>query len=261
MIQIVHPAQVLLNNLDGFHVEFKESDSRVDIVLNRPQLNVITMEQREQLRVVFEALDADPRVRVIVLRSVGQHFSGGGDFSGLTDVTAEQMSRLAWNVSAPTRCGKPVIAATRGYCFGVGFELALACDFRIATETTLYALSEQRLGQLPGSGGAARLQKMVGIGRTKDIVMRSRQIPGPQAYDWGIVTEFVLDSDLESATDAMVRELLAFPSSGQRAAKRLLNDIDNTSLSIGIELEGNVRGRLHNLEDLGGGFDASDPKP
>jgi len=258
MIQIVHPAQVLLSNLDGFHVEFKEPDSRADIVLNRPPLNVITMEQREQLRVVFEALDADPRVRVMVLRSAGEHFSSGGDCSGLTSATAEQKSRLAWNMSSPTRCGKPVIAANRGYCFGVGFEISLACDFRIATETTLYALSEQRQGQLPGSGGTARLQKMIGIGRTKDIVMRSRQIPGPQAYDWGIVSEFVLDSDLESATDEMVRELLTFSSSTQRAAKWLLNDIENTSLAIGIELEGNETGRLHNLINLQGAPEATD---
>jgi 2-oxoglutaroyl-CoA hydrolase len=260
MIKIVHPAQVLLTRLDGFHVEFKEADSRADIVLNRPPLNVITMEQREQLRVVFEALDADPRVRVIVLRAVGEHFSGGGDFSDLEEVTSEQMSRLASSVSAPARCGKPVIAANRGYCFGVGFELSLACDFRLATDTTIYALAEQRQGQLPGAGGSARLQKMVGVGRAKDIVMRSRQIAGPQAYDWGIVTEFVLDSDLESATDEMVRELLTFPPTGQRAAKRLLNDIENTSLSIGIELEGNVKGRLHNLTALRDGLEATDEK-
>jgi 2-oxoglutaroyl-CoA hydrolase len=260
MIQIVHPAEVLLTRLDGFSLELKEADSRADIVLNRPPLNVITVEQREQLRLVFEALDADPRVRVIVLRSAGEHFSGGGEFSGLTDTTAEQMSRLTWNASAPARCGKPVIAANRGYCFGVGFEFSLACDFRLATDTTIYALAEQRLGQQPGAGGSARLQRMVGPGRTRDIVMRSRQIVGPQAYDWGIVTEFVLDSDLEGATDEMVRELLTFPAPGQRAAKRLLNDIDNTTHSIGIEPEGSVKGRLHNVADLPGGSEATDEK-
>jgi 2-oxoglutaroyl-CoA hydrolase len=249
MIQIVHPAQILLSKLDGFRVEFAESNSRADIVLDRPPLNLVTLEQREQLRVVLEALDEDARVRVIVIRSAGEHFSGGGDIGGLVEASAERVSRLAWNVSAPARCGKPVIAANRGYCFGVGFELSLACDFRLATETTLYALSEQRLGQLPGSGGSARLQKMVGTSRTKDIVMRSRQIPGPQAYDWGIATEFVADCDLENATDEMVRELLAFSPAAQRAAKRLLNDIDDTSLSMGIALEGHINGRLHNPDD------------
>jgi 2-oxoglutaroyl-CoA hydrolase len=74
-----------------------------------------------------------------------------------------------------------VIAANRGYCFGVGFEISLACDFRIASETCFYALPEQRLGQIPGSGGSARLQKIIGITRTKDIVMRSKRIPAKQA--------------------------------------------------------------------------------
>ncbi|MEX3926824.1 enoyl-CoA hydratase/isomerase family protein [Paraburkholderia sp. BR10936] len=245
MVEIVHPGQILLSKLDGFRLEFADSNARADIVLQRPPLNIVSLEEREQLRVVFEALDEDPRVRVIVLRSAGEHFSGGGDLSGLAEASAERISRLAWSVSAPARCGKPVIAANRGYCFGVGFELSLACDFRLATETTLYALSERRLGELPGSGGAARLKKMVGTCRTKDIVMRSRQIPGPQAYDWGIATEFVPDSDLESATDEMVSELLALSPSAQRAAKRLLNAIDDTSLSMGIALYGHLNGRLH----------------
>ncbi|QGZ63106.1 enoyl-CoA hydratase/isomerase family protein [Paraburkholderia acidisoli] len=255
MTRIVHPAQALLTSLSGFRVEFSEVSARVDIVLDRPPFNVVTMEQREQLRLVFEALDDDPQIRVIVLRSVGEHFSMGGDIVGLGGISAEDISNLAWNVSAPARCSKPVIAANRGYCFGVGFELSLACDFRLATETTMYALSEQRIGQLPGSGGSARLQKMVGIGRTKDIIMRSRQISGPQAFDWGIVTEFVPDSDLESATDDMVRELLAFSPLAQRAAKRLLNDIDDSSLSMGIEMEGHINGRLHN-SDYREGFEA-----
>src|SRR3984893_18444817 len=92
----------------------------------------------------------------------GEHFSSGGEIRGFLDASPEHVSRLAWNIAAPARCRKPVIAASRGYCFGVGFELALACDFRLVSETCLYSLPEQRLGQIPGSGGAARLQKMVG---------------------------------------------------------------------------------------------------
>ena len=84
------------------------------------------------------------------------------------------VSKLAWNIAAPARCSKPVIVANRGFCFGVGFELSLACDFRIVSETCFYALPEQKLGQIPGSGGSARLQKIIGITRTKDIVMRSQ---------------------------------------------------------------------------------------
>ena len=139
------------DGLDGFRVEADVARQRLDIILDRPPLNVITMKQREQLRVAFEAADADNRVRVIVVRAAGEHFSSGGEIRGFLDASPEHVSRLAWNVAAPARCRKPVIAASRGYCFGVGFELALACDFRLVTESTVYALPEQRLGMIPGS--------------------------------------------------------------------------------------------------------------
>jgi 2-oxoglutaroyl-CoA hydrolase len=176
MSQISHPYANILKDLDGFYVEINEEKKRADIVLKRPPFNVIMMPQRDQLRACFEALDADDRVRIIVLRSEGEHFSSGGDIKGFLEASPEHVSKLAWNIAAPARCSKPVIAANQGYCFGVGFEISLACDFRIATNSTLYALPEQKLGQIPGSGGSARLQKMVGITRTKDIVMRSRRI-------------------------------------------------------------------------------------
>ena len=143
------------------------------MVLDRPPLNVVTMRERDQLRAVFEALDRDPGVRVIVLRGEGKHFSSGGDIRGFLDSTPERVSELARNVAAPERCHKPVVAAIRGYCFGVGFELSLACDFRIVSETAELALPEQRIGMIPGSGGSARLVRMIGIARTKDVAMRS----------------------------------------------------------------------------------------
>ena len=162
---------------DGFRLELDPERQRADVILDRPPLKIVTMAEREQLRVVFEALDGDARISVVVLRAAGEHFSSGGEISGFLDASPEHVSRLAWNIGAPARCRKPVIAASRGYCFGVGFELALACDFRVVSETCLYSLPEQRLGQIPGSGGAARLQKMVGITRAKDIVMRCGAFP------------------------------------------------------------------------------------
>jgi 2-oxoglutaroyl-CoA hydrolase len=245
-----------LATLDGFRVEIDPGHERADVVLDRPPLNVISMPQRDQLRLVFEALDEDARVRIIVLRAVGEHFSSGGNIKGFIEASPEHVSKLAWNIAAPARCTKPVIAANRGYCFGVGFELSLACDFRLVSETCLYALPEQRLGQIPGSGGSARLQKIVGITRTKDIVMRSRRIPGRQAYDWGIATECVSDGQLEGATAALVDELRSFAPLAQRTAKKLLNDTEDSSLSIAIELEGHCYSRLRTSEDFREGVEA-----
>jgi 2-oxoglutaroyl-CoA hydrolase len=256
MTDLTHRGQTLLQELDGFSIEIDAARERADIILHRPPFNVISMHARDQLRAAFEALDEDDRVRVIVLRAKGEHFSSGGDIKGFLEASPEHVSMLAWNVAAPARCSKPVIAANRGFCFGVGFELSLACDFRIATDTSFYALPEQKLGQIPGSGGSARLQKMVGVGRTKDIVMRSRRIPGKQAYDWGIVVDCVPDAELEAATDALVDELRAFSPLAQRTAKKLLNDTEDAPLSIAIELEGHCYSRLRSSDDFREGVEA-----
>ena len=245
-----------LASLDGFKVELNAEKQRADIILHRPPLNVIEMPQRDQLRLVFEALDADERVRVIVVRAIGENFSSGGNIMGFMRASPEHVSKLAWNIAAPARCSKPVIAASRGYCFGVGFELVLACDFRIVSETCFFALPEQKLGQIPGSGGSARLQKIVGVTRTKDIVMRSKRIAGKQALEWGIATECVPDVQLEAATDALVDELLTFSPLAQRTAKKLLNDTEDSTLSIAIELEGHCYSRLRQSDDFREGVEA-----
>jgi 2-oxoglutaroyl-CoA hydrolase len=242
--------------LDGFRVEIDPARERADLVLDRPPLNVIEMGERDQLRLVFEALDEDARVRVIVLRAQGQHFSSGGNIAGFLEASPEHVSKLAWNIAAPARCAKPVIAANRGYCFGVGFEISLACDFRLVSETCFYALPEQRLGQIPGSGGSARLQKIIGITRTKDVVMRSKRIPAKLAFDWGIATECVPDDKLEAATDALVEELRAFSPLAQRTAKTLLNTTEDTNLEAAIELEGHCYSRLRQSDDFREGVEA-----
>jgi 2-oxoglutaroyl-CoA hydrolase len=249
-------ADARLAKLDGFRVEIDPEHERADVILDRPPFNIIEMPQRDQSRLVFEALDEDARVRVIVLRAAGEHFSSGGNIKGFLEASPEHVSKLAWNMAAPARCAKPVIAANRGFCFGVGFEISLACDFRLASETCLYALPEQRLGQIPGSGGSARLQKIVGITRTKDIVMRSKRIPAKQALDWGIATDCVADDQLEVATDALVDELRGFSPIAQRTAKKLLNDTEDATLSVAIELEGHCYSRLRQSHDFREGVEA-----
>ena len=246
----------LASEFDGFEVHVDTKHERADIVLKRPPLNVISMPQREVMRQVFEALDAHDGVRVIVLRSEGEHFSSGGDIKGFLEASPEHVSKLAWNVAAPVRCEKPVIAVNRGYTFGVGFELSLACDFRIASETTLYALPEQNLGQIPGSGGSARLQKIIGITRTKHMVMRAKRISGAQALEWGIATECVADDQLEAATQSLVDELRRFSPLTQRTAKKLINDNEDAPLSVAIEMEGHCYSRLRSSQDFREGVEA-----
>ena len=241
------------DNLDCFRVEVDRAAARADIVLDRPPLNVVSMPQRDQLAAVFAALDTDGDVRVIVLRARGKHFSSGGDIPGFMTRAPEQLAVLARNVAAPERCRQPVIAAIHGYCFGVAFELSLACDFRIVTESALLGLPEQRIGMIPGSGGSARLARTIGIGRTKDLVMRARRLPGPEAHAWGIALDCVPEGELAVTTDALVDELKAFSPLAQRTAKKLLNEAEDAPLGVAIALEGEAYGRLRSSADFAEG--------
>ena len=245
-----------LGKLDGFRVEINSDEARGDIILDRPPLNIIRMSQRDQMSAMFAALDRDPRVRVIVLRGIGKNFSSGGEIKGFLESSPEHVSHLAQNVMSPERCQKPVVAAIQGYCFGVGFEFCLACDFRIVTESTLVGLPEQRIGMIPGSGGSIRLLHMIGLQRTKDMVMRSRRIPGPKAHEWGIALECVADDALDEVVASLVQELAGFSPLAQRTSKGILNGAQDAPLHVGIELEGQAYGRLRSSHDFREGVES-----
>ena len=249
-----------INNLDGFKLNIDRQKKVAQIVLDRPPLNIVTMNQREHIKYVFEKLDNDDDVRIIVLSAEGKNFSSGGDIQGFMDSSPEKVSHLADNIKSPEVCSKPVIAAVRGYCFGVGFELCLACDFRIVSDTTHFALPEQKIGMIPGSGGSIRLLNMIGMGRTKDIVMRSRWVSGKEAENWGIALRCVEDKLLETSTNELVEELLTFSPLAQRTIKNVLNTAQDMPLHTGIELEGQAYGRLRTSDDFAAGVKAFNDK-
>ena len=110
---------------DGFRLELDPERQRADVILDRPPLNIVTMAEREQLRAVFEALDADARIRVVVLRAAGEHFSSGGEISGFLDASPEHVSRLAWNIGALPQAGdrrQPRILLRRRFRIGAGLR-------------------------------------------------------------------------------------------------------------------------------------------
>jgi 2-oxoglutaroyl-CoA hydrolase len=250
----------LAGELDGFRVEWEQAEERADIILDRPPLNIVSMRARDQLAAAFDALGRDERVRVIVLRGAGKDFSSGGNIAGFLAASPEAVSRLADNVAAPERCAKPVIAAVRGYCFGVGFELALACDFRIASATAEFALPEMRIGMIPGSGGSARLVQMVGMGRAKEMALRSRRVKAAEALAWGILSECVDDGELDAAVARLVAELRGFSPLAQRTLKAVLNQGQHLPLAGAIELEGQAYGRLRSSADFREGVEAFEQK-
>ena len=209
---------------------------------------------RDQLRSVFEELDADETVRFVVLTGAGGAFTAGGDIAGFLEASPWTVSKLAGNVAAPERCSKPVIAALRGYVFGVGFELALACDFRLATDDVELAFPEATIGMIPGSGGTQRLVRLVGLGRAKDIVLRGRRVKAEEALALGLVTEVA--PDLDAAVASLCDELRRLSPLALAMAKRVLNLAYDGPLPLGLEVEGLAYGLLQQTNDFREGVQA-----
>jgi 2-oxoglutaroyl-CoA hydrolase len=240
---------------DGFRVE--HDGAVATITLDVPdKLNRVSMAARDQLARVFEELGGDPEVRAVVLRGAGPAFTAGGDVGGFLETSPLTLSRLHENVAAPERCPKPVIARLHGYVFGVGLELALACDFRLAAEGTELALPEVKLGMIPGSGGTQRLARLIGLGRAKDAIMRGRRIGAEEALALGLVTEVVPEPELDAAVTRLVEELGALSPLALATAKRVLNSAYDGPLELGLRLEGLSYGVLRTSHDFREGVEA-----
>ena len=235
----------------GLRLDRDDDRQVATITLDVPEkLNRVSMPARDRLRELFEELGRDDEVRAVVLRGAGRAFTAGGDIQGFLDASPEEVSRLAWNVSAPERCPKPVIALLHGYAFGVGLELALACDFRIAAEGTELALPELNLGMIPGSGGTQRLARLVGLGRAKDIIMPRRRVGADEALALGLVTEVVPEKELDAAAGRLLEDLSTTPPLALAMAKRVLNHAYDAPLAVGLELEGLAYGLLRTTDDF-----------
>jgi 2-oxoglutaroyl-CoA hydrolase len=244
-----------VTDYDGFGVE-RDGDVAL-VTLDVPgKHNRVSMLARDQLAAVFAELDADDAVRFVVLQGAGGTFTAGGDIAGFLQRSPWAVSHLARNVAAPERCSKPVVAKLQGYVLGVGLELALACDFRVAADDAQLGLPEVTIGMIPGSGGTQRLTRMIGVGRTKDLVMRGRRIAAEEALALGLVGRIVPAAELDAAVAELLGELRQRSPLALAMAKRVINAADDAPLHVGLELEGLAYGLLRQTHDFREGVEA-----
>jgi 2-oxoglutaroyl-CoA hydrolase len=240
---------------DGFRVDREGAVARS--TLDVPgKLTRVSMAARDQLSAVFAELDADEGIRFVVLAGAGGQFTAGGDIAGFLERSPWQVSQLARNVAAPERCSKPVIARLEGYVFGVGLELSLACDFRLAAFDVQLGLPEVTIGMIPGSGGTQRLVRLVGLGRAKDIVMRGRRVMAQEALELGLVGAIMPGDGLDAAIAGLVEELSRHSPLALAMAKRVLNTAYDGPLHLGLEVEGLAYGLLRQTHDFREGVEA-----
>lgn len=203
------------------------------------KLNSITWAMRWEIARCIDQAGEDDRVKVIIIRGAGDRaFSAGGDIPEFLDLPDEALTTLAYPLGAPERCGKPVIAAIDGHCYGGGLELCLSCDFRIATEKSRFAFPEVTLGAMPGSGGTQRAVRLMGVTRAKAMVMTGSVFTAQKAEHWGLLTEMVPDGQLDTAVDEVALRLARLSPLSLRLAKNALDHAPDASLEAGLQMEG-----------------------
>lgn len=236
----------------------RSDDGRIAyLTLSHGKYTVVTWEMRQLVADRFAEIDADPQIRVVVVRSDGEHFTSGGDIAGFMEVDPIDFTDLGHNVTAPARSTKPVIAAIDGYCFGVGCEMVLSCDIRLGTPRTQLALPEMNLGMIPGSGGTQRLSRLIGLSRAKYHIMTATRISAQQAHDWGVLAELHPDRDaLHAAVDTLAATMAGFSPAAQRTAKEVLDKGIDGPLYTGIDLERKAYAMLRSTHDFAEGVAA-----
>src|SRR5262247_3969030 len=251
----------VLRDLDGLRYEVDAARKIGWLWLDRPPLNVVSYRGRSQIAAVIEAFAADADVGVVVIRGANGVYTSGGDVKASPLIERDGMSDLAWNIAAPARCPKPVVCAMEKYAMGVGFELAMACDIRLATKDTVLALPEVTLGQIPGSGGSQRVARIAGLTRAVDMMMLGRRIPAPEAHAWGLLTRVADDTTgLDRVLDEIVATLTSMSPLALKTIKRVLNTSYDTSLSVGFEVEGHAYEKLRESGDYKEGIVAFSEK-
>jgi enoyl-CoA hydratase/3-hydroxyacyl-CoA dehydrogenase len=228
------------------------------ITLNRPhRLNAINSEMREELPAALQELAENDDVRVIVIKGAGDKaFSAGADVTEFSAGKPYQFVELGEFFNAPAQCPKPVIAAIDGYALGGGLELALACDFRIASKRSEVGQPEIHLGLIPGGGGTQRLARLIGPARAKELVMLGERIPAERAYEWGLINKVVDDEKFEEEVRAFAEKLAAGPPVALRLVKRVIDWGSEAPMEAALFLEREAFGLLFTPEDMAEGITA-----
>jgi enoyl-CoA hydratase/carnithine racemase len=225
----------------------RASDGVATVTLNRPaKLNALTFTGYRVLRDTFRGFATDASVRAVVLTGSGDGFCSGGDreliVGALADMTADELlafTRLAGDtVLAMRELEKPIVAAVGGAAVGAGAVLALAADFRIASERARFGFVFAKLGLSGADMGAAwLLPRMVGLARANELLMLGHVIDGDVANRFGLINYFVPHADLATTARVLAAKLAAGPTAAHAVTKRMLNLEAHLGLAAEIEAE------------------------
>ena len=212
-----------------------------EIVFDNPPINVYDVATRDTLCELLEVVALDPDVRVVVFRAAGDHFSAGADlreFGTAPSVLAMRDARWGRDVWGLLRAVPvPMIASMHGNAVGFGFELALQCDLRIASDDCTVALPESRIGMIPAGGATQTLGRLVGTSAALHAILTAERVGAAEALRRGDVDIVVPRHELAARTDALAAALAERPVAAVRAAKELVWGALDWSMAEGLARE------------------------
>ena len=209
-----------------------QSEGVRTLTLNRPEaLNALTVEAMGTLADGLEEAASDPGTRVVVITGAGKAFSAGGDIAflqALPTMPSERVRQIVYGTfqrvpRAIRAMDKPVIAAVNGAAVGTGCEIAVACDFRIASEHARFGEAWINLGCVPALGGMFLLPRIVGLAKATELCLTGEVIDAKEALRIGLVNKVVMPPDLARAAEELARRLARGPARAIAAAKTALN--------------------------------------
>jgi enoyl-CoA hydratase/carnithine racemase len=208
------------------------SEGVLTLTLNRPEsLNALTVEAMGALAERLEAAAADPATRAVVITGAGSAFSAGGDIAFLQELPTlptERVREIVYGAfqrvpRAIRRMDKPVIAAVNGAAVGAGCEIAVACDFRIASDRARFGEVWINIGCVPALGGMFLLPRIVGLAKATELCLTGEVIDAREALRIGLVNKVVMPPDLATAAEELALRLAHGPARAIAAAKAALN--------------------------------------
>jgi enoyl-CoA hydratase len=197
------------------------------VTLNRPAaMNALSRELRTAIAETFEALEADSDVRVVILTGAGKAFCAGLDLKELGSDTGGINATIGDKdpVTSIGRFSGPVIGAINGVAITGGFELAIACDVLVCSETARFADTHARVGILPGWGLSQKLSRAIGIYRAKELSLTGNFLSAQQAAEWGLVNRVVAADDLLPTCRKLADDMLSVVPECLPAYKKLIDD-------------------------------------
>lgn len=208
------------------------------VTMNRPEaLNALSAGLRNRLTEVFTDLAEDSATEVIVFTGNGRAFTVGLDLKELGGETAAATVANKDLGKAMLQVNKPIIGAINGYAITGGFELALMCDFMLASEQAKFADTHARVGVVPGWGLSQRLPRLIGINRAKELSLTGNFLDAATAYTWGLVNRVVAADELLATAQQLAKDIVSTEPVTRNAVRHIMDAGWHTSLTEGLVIE------------------------